>query len=146
MLTFFLLNKIKHFGREPMYDSSADQKSGKDLRQRSKKEEAGRRLAKISQEAKARKRAQLQSMKEVQNVSDVENKCEGSVITLERVGMVMGITVGLGSLYVMWCNRWEKSERMEESKSTEDPNRRVVLTCLTESDPNIKVFAIIKTQ
>jgi hypothetical protein len=90
-----------------------------------KKLEAGRRLAKISQEAKARKRAQLETIKEEQNVLDVENKCEGSggdtTITLERVGMVVGITVGLGSLYIMWCNRREKSEKMEESKSTEKP-------------------------
>jgi hypothetical protein len=35
--------------------------------------------------------------------------------------MVVGITVGLGSLYIMWCNRREKSEKMEESKSTEKP-------------------------
>jgi hypothetical protein len=40
---------------------------------------------------------------------------------LERVGMVVGITVGLGSLYIMWCNRREKSEKIEESKSTEKP-------------------------
>jgi hypothetical protein len=90
-----------------------------------KKVEAGRRLANISQEAKARKRAQREAIKEEQNVLDVENKCEGSggdtAITLERVGMVVGITVGLGSLYIMWCNRREKSEKMEESKSTEKP-------------------------
>jgi hypothetical protein len=86
-----------------------------------KKVEAGRRLAKISQEAKARKRAQLEAIKEEQNVLDVENKCEGSAITLERDGMVVGITVGLGSLYIMWCNRREKSEKIEESKSTEKP-------------------------
>ena len=86
-----------------------------------KKVEAGRRLAKISQEAKARKRAQLEAIKEEQNVLDVEKKYEGSAITLERVGMVVGITVGLGSLYIMWCNRREKSEKIEESKSTEKP-------------------------
>ena len=86
-----------------------------------KKVEAGRRLAKISQEAKARKRAQLEAIKEEQNVLDVENKCERSAITLERVGMVVGIAVGLGSLYIMWCNRREKSEKIEESKSTEKP-------------------------
>jgi hypothetical protein len=50
---------------------------------------AGRRLAKISQEAKARKRTQLEAIKEEQNVLDVENKCERSAITLERVGMVV---------------------------------------------------------
>ena len=86
-----------------------------------KKVEAGRRLAKISREAKAGKRAQLEAIQEEQNVLYVENKCEGSAITLKRVGMEVGITVGLGSLYIMWCNRWEKSEKMEESKSTEKP-------------------------
>jgi hypothetical protein len=35
--------------------------------------------------------------------------------------MVVGITVGLGSLYIMWCNRREKSEKMEESKYAEKP-------------------------
>ena len=83
--------------------------------------EARHRLAKISQEAKARKRAQLEAINEEQNVLDVENKCEGLAITLERVGMVVGLTMGLGSLYIMWCNRREKSEKMEESKSTEKP-------------------------
>ena len=90
-----------------------------------KRVEAGRRLAKISQEAKARKRAQREAIKEEQNVPDVENKCEepggDTAITLDRVGMVVCITVGLGSLYIMWCNRREKSEKMEESKSTEKP-------------------------
>ena len=86
-----------------------------------KKVEAGCKLAKISQEAKARKRAQLEAIKEEQNVLDVENKREASAITLERVGMVVGITVGLGSLYIMWFNRREKGEEMEESKSTEKP-------------------------
>jgi hypothetical protein len=37
-----------------------------------KKVEAGRRLAKISQEAKAKKRAQREAIKEEQNVLDVE--------------------------------------------------------------------------
>jgi hypothetical protein len=59
---------------------------------------------------------------EEQNALNAENRCEWSAITLERVGMVVGITVGLGSLYVMWCNRREKSEKMEESKSTEEPH------------------------
>jgi lantibiotic modifying enzyme len=86
-----------------------------------KKVEAGRKLAKISQEAKARKRAQRKAMKEEQNVLDVENKCEGSTITPERVGMVVGITVGLRSLYIMWCNRREIKRAMEESKSAEKP-------------------------
>jgi hypothetical protein len=86
-----------------------------------KKVESGRRLAKISQEAKARKRAQLEAIKEEQNVLDAENKCEGSAITLERIGMVVGITVGLGSLYFMWFNRRGKSEKLKESKSTEKP-------------------------
>ncbi|CAB3992194.1 Hypothetical predicted protein [Paramuricea clavata] len=103
-----------------------------------KKVEAGRKLAKISQEANARTRAQLEAIKEEQNVLDVENKCEGSAITLERVGMVVGITVGLGNLYVMWCNRREKSEKIEKvnPQRNHNPhqNRTVVLTCLTEDD------------
>jgi hypothetical protein len=90
-----------------------------------KKVEAGRRLAKISQEAKARKRAQREAIKEGQNVPDVENKCGepggDTAITLEKVGMVVCITVGLGSLYIMWCNRREKSGKTEESISTEKP-------------------------
>ena len=81
-----------------------------------KKVEAGRRIAKISQEAKARKRAQREAMKEEQNILDVKNKCEGPVITQERVGMVVGITVGLVSFYVMWCNSLEKIERKDGGK------------------------------
>jgi hypothetical protein len=47
---------------------------------------------------------------------------------MERVGMVVGITVGLGSLYIMWCNRREKSEKMEESKFAEKPQPAPKLT------------------
>lgn len=64
--------------------------------------EAGRRLAKISQEAKVKKRAAREAE---QDVTIAENECSESggdtTITLERIGMVVGITVGLGSLYVM---------------------------------------------
>jgi hypothetical protein len=85
--------------------------------------EAGSRLAKISQEAKDWKRPQREeAAMEEQDALNAENRCEWSAITLERVGMVVGITVGLGSLYIMWCNRREKSEKMEESKSTEEPH------------------------
>jgi hypothetical protein len=118
----------------------------------SKKVEAGRRLAKISQEAKARKRAQREATKEEQNVLDAENKCEVSVITLERVGiyMVVGITVGsdpstlCGAIVGKRAKRWRKANPRKNRNPHQ--NRRVVLTCLTETDPNIKVSAIIKTQ
>ena len=70
--------------------------------------ESGRRLARISKEEKARKKAQLEAIKEEeQSISDTEDKGDGSVVTLERVGLVVGIAVGLGSLYFMWCSRQE---------------------------------------
>jgi hypothetical protein len=60
--------------------------------------EAGRRLAKISKEAKARKKARLEAVKEEeQNVLIEESENDGSIVTLERVGLVVGIAVGLGS-------------------------------------------------
>jgi hypothetical protein len=89
--------------------------------------ESGRRLARISKEAKARKKAQLEAIKEEQSISDTEDKGDGSVVTLERVGLVVGIAVGLGSLYFMWCSRQEKDEKPEESKIVEEP-KPVVIT------------------
>jgi hypothetical protein len=98
--------------------------------------ESGRRLAKINKEAKARKKAQLEAIKEEeQSIPE-----EGSIVTLERVGLVLGIAVGLGSLYFMWCSRQQKSEKLEESKSVEEPKPirdllsipQKVLTYLTE--------------
>ena len=57
--------------------------------------ESGRRLARISKVAKARKKAQLEAIKEEeQNVPDVDDKGEGSIVTLKRVGLVVGIAVG----------------------------------------------------
>jgi hypothetical protein len=103
--------------------------------------ESGRRLAKFSREAKARKKAQLEAIKEEeQSIPDVDDKGEGSIVTLERVGLVVGIAVGLGSLYFMWCSRQQKSENLEESKSVEEPEptqRPIIVipkgpTCLTE--------------
>jgi hypothetical protein len=90
--------------------------------------EAGRRLARISKEAKARKKAQLEAIKEEeQNVPTEESENDGSIVTLERVGLVVGIAVGLGSLYVMWCSRQEKDEKPKENKTVEEP-KPVVIT------------------
>jgi hypothetical protein len=90
--------------------------------------EAGRRLAKISKEAKARKKARLETIKEEeQNVLIEESKNDGSIVTLERVGLVVGIAVGLGSLYFMWYSSQEKDEKPEENKTVEEP-KPVVIT------------------
>ena len=51
----------------------------------SKKVEAGRRLVKISQEAKARKSVQREATKEEQNVPDVENKYEEPGLNLLEI-------------------------------------------------------------
>ena len=88
---------------------------------------SGRRLAKISKEAKARKKAQLEAIKEEeQSITDTEDKGDGSIVTLERVGLVVGIAVGLGSLYVMWCNRQEKDEKCKKNKTVEEPEPVVI--------------------
>jgi predicted transcriptional regulator len=90
--------------------------------------EAGRRLARISKEAKARKKAQLEAIKEEgQNVLTEESENERSIVTLERVGLVVGIAVGLGSLYFMWHSSQEKDEKPEENKIVEEP-KPVVIT------------------
>ena len=89
--------------------------------------ESGRRLARISKEAKARKKAQLESIKEEeQSITDTEDKGDGSIVTLERVGLEVGIAVGLRSLYVMWCSRQEKNEKPEENKIVEEPEPVVI--------------------
>jgi hypothetical protein len=83
--------------------------------------EAGRRLARISKEAKARKKAQLEAIKEEeQSITDTEDKDDGSIVTLERVGLVVGIAVELGSLYFMWHSSQEKDEKSEENKTVEE--------------------------
>jgi hypothetical protein len=90
--------------------------------------ESGRRLAKISKVAKARNKAQLEAIKEEEkSITDIEDKGDGSVVTLERVGLVVGIAVGPGSLYFMWHSRQEKDEKPEENKIVEEP-KPVVIT------------------
>jgi hypothetical protein len=99
-----------------------------------KRVESGRRLARISKEAKARKKAQLEAIKEEeQSIMDTEDKGDGSIVTLERVGLVMGIAVGLGSLYFMWCSRQEKDEKPEENKIVEEPE----LVVITQEGPDL---------
>jgi hypothetical protein len=89
--------------------------------------EAGRRLAKISKEAKARKKARLETIKEEeQNVPTEESENDGSIVTLERVSLVVGIAVGFGSLYLIWCSSWEKDEKPEESRIVEEPEPVVI--------------------
>jgi hypothetical protein len=89
--------------------------------------EAGRRLARISKEAKARKKAQLGAIKEEeQNAPIEESENERSIVTLERVGLVVGIAVGLGSLYVMWYSRPEEDEKPEENRIAEEPEPVVI--------------------
>jgi hypothetical protein len=96
--------------------------------------EAGRRLARISKEAKARKKAQLEAIKEEEkSITDTEDKGDGSMVTLERVGLVVGIAVGLGSLYFMWCSRQEKNEKPEENKVVEEPEP----TTITPKGPDL---------
>ena len=90
--------------------------------------EAGRRLAKISKEAKSRKKAQLEAIREEEkSITDTEDRGDGSIVTLERVGLVVGIAVGLGSLYFMWYSSQEKYEKPEENKIVEEP-KHVVIT------------------
>ena len=89
--------------------------------------EAGRRLARISKEAKARKKARLETIKEEeQNVLIEESENDGSIVTLERVGLVVGIAVGLGSLYFMWHSSQEKDGKLEENKVVEEPEPVVI--------------------
>ena len=100
--------------------------------------ESGRRLAKISKEAKARKKAQLEAIKEEeQSIPDTEDKGDKSIVTLERVGLVVGIAVGLGSLYFMWCSRQQKSENLEESKSVEEPEPTQIPIIVTPKGPDL---------
>ena len=62
--------------------------------------------------------------------------------------MVVGITVGLGSYTScgVIVGKRAKGWRKANPQKNHNPhqNRRVVLTCFTETDPNIKVLAIIK--
>ena len=60
----FTINKRNHVGSKPRYNSSTRHKSSQDPRQGSLKGGGSRRLARISKEAKARKKAQLEAIKE----------------------------------------------------------------------------------
>ncbi|CAB3986792.1 Hypothetical predicted protein [Paramuricea clavata] len=67
--------------------------------------EAGRRLAKISKEAKARKKAQLEAIKEEeQNVLTEESENDESIVTLDM----------------------EKDEKPEEDKIVKEPKPAVI--------------------
>lgn len=87
--------------------------------------EAGKRLAKISQEAKARKRAAREA-ESVQvsagepQAEDVpyDNLSHGNVLALERAGAVIGIAVGLGTLYAMWQH---SNDRPKEGSDNNPP-------------------------
>ncbi|CAB4003413.1 Hypothetical predicted protein [Paramuricea clavata] len=69
--------------------------------------EAGKRLAKISQQAKAAKK-----LKAEENLkAEVRDECmtEGSGwISVERLCVVLGLGIGLGSLYLAWKNLHDK--------------------------------------
>ncbi|CAB4033315.1 Hypothetical predicted protein [Paramuricea clavata] len=67
--------------------------------------EAGKRLAKISQQAKAAKKAKA----EEDLKTEVREECmtDGGWISVERLCLVLGVGIGLGSLYLTW--RREKS-------------------------------------
>ncbi|CAB4007391.1 Hypothetical predicted protein [Paramuricea clavata] len=68
--------------------------------------ELGRRLAKISKEAKARKKAQLEAIKEEeQSISDTEDKGNESIVTLDRQ---------------------EEDEKPKENKTVEEPEPIVI--------------------
>ncbi|CAB4011949.1 Hypothetical predicted protein, partial [Paramuricea clavata] len=64
---------------------------------------------------------------EEQSITNTEDRGDGSIVTLDMVGLVVGIAVGLGSLYVMWCSRQEKDEKPEEDKIVEK-SEPVVIT------------------
>ncbi|CAB4026564.1 Hypothetical predicted protein [Paramuricea clavata] len=94
----------------------------------SRRVEAGRRLAMISKEAKARKKARLEAiMEDEENVLTEESKNDGSIVTLERVGLVVGIAVGLGSLYFMWHSSLKKDENPKGNEIVEEPEPVVIV-------------------
>ncbi|CAB4036147.1 Hypothetical predicted protein [Paramuricea clavata] len=68
--------------------------------------EAGKRLAKISQQAKAAKKARAEeNLKTEVRESWMKENDGGGWISVERLCMIFGLGIGLGSLYLTWQSR-----------------------------------------
>ncbi|CAB3989941.1 Hypothetical predicted protein [Paramuricea clavata] len=70
---------------------------------------AGKRLAAISQQAKANKKAKRE---EAEREVSIESDDETSTFSLKKLGLISTIIVGFGTLYFMW--RSQKKEEEEE--------------------------------
>ncbi|CAB4021894.1 DNA polymerase, partial [Paramuricea clavata] len=91
--------------------------------------EAGKRLAKISQQAKAAKKAKAEENLKAEVRGECTNK--GGWISVERLCLVLGVGIGLGSLYLTWQGRCdEKNPAKQEDDEIVDENNNDV-----EKDP-----------
>ncbi|CAB3982731.1 Hypothetical predicted protein, partial [Paramuricea clavata] len=76
---------------------------------------AGKRLAAISLQAKASKKAKLEEAKVSQGI---ESDDETSTFSLKKLGLISTIVVGFGSLYFMW-----QSQKKEEREKSPDERK-----------------------
>ncbi|CAB4004015.1 Hypothetical predicted protein [Paramuricea clavata] len=88
--------------------------------------EAGKRLAKISQQAKAAKKARAEENLKAEVRDECTMKNEGGWISVEKLCLVLGVGIGLGSLYLNWQSRRdEKSPAKQEDEIIDENNNDV---------------------
>ncbi|CAB3989586.1 Hypothetical predicted protein [Paramuricea clavata] len=96
--------------------------------------EAGKRLAKISQQAKAAKKAKTEENLKAEVRESCMTENDGGWISVERLCMVFGLGIGLGSLYLSWQSRDEKNPVKRDDKIMYENNNDV------EKDPPKEPF------
>ncbi|CAB3983343.1 Hypothetical predicted protein [Paramuricea clavata] len=64
--------------------------------------EAGKRLAKISQQAKAAKKARAEENLKAGVRESCMTENDGGWISVDKLCLVLGVGIGLGSLYLTW--------------------------------------------
>ncbi|CAB3996263.1 Hypothetical predicted protein [Paramuricea clavata] len=94
--------------------------------------EAGKRLAKISQQAKKVKKArEEENLKAEVRESCMTESDGGGWISVEKLCMILGLGIGLGSLYLTWKSRDENPVR-QMNEIVGDHRKNLLLTCLIE--------------
>ncbi|CAB3991946.1 Hypothetical predicted protein [Paramuricea clavata] len=82
--------------------------------------EAGKKLAAISQQAKAAKKARLEMERNGQQQEEIKEENKTSMFSLNNVCMVLGLGIGLGSLYLAWQSSCENKEKKDDDDEKEE--------------------------
>ncbi|CAB4035602.1 Hypothetical predicted protein [Paramuricea clavata] len=82
--------------------------------------EAGKRLAKISQQAKAAKKAKTEKNLKAEVRGECMTEGGSGWISVEKLCLVLGVGIGLGSLYLTWKSRDEKGSVKQVNEIVDD--------------------------